>query len=505
MAKILVVDDEEHIRLLLKETLTALGFDAITAEGGYRLLERIEKENPDLVTLDIKMPEHDGLDLLQDIRNEFVDLPVIILSAYDSFKEDMRSIPADFYLVKSFDLNDLIVRIKMSLEASGTCSNDIQKIESCAFRIFENFTKNYLNSMEKDPSPQSQDQILATIKQSGNLLEGAYLNEWLACCSNQDVQALFLNIINDFSRDLMRARKLIKQEILKSDYSVEITEIPQLYNKLGPWSVLSHKRFRKEFQKVVKELDIESSWLYDRLKKVVEQIKNRDYSKFPYEDLKRVLLMKSSLELVNSDNDILNIIFADIRHDIKRVQRLIHIKADHLKEEIEHLESIYKRLYSISFFKLQFDFEKVDVNNIIENIIHFLGLYDTEFFKVVKEIQDLELFTDSNLLEIALKQVVQNATEAIDSRGQIIFTVKPDEVGRKIKFLIEDSGKGIREDLLEDIFKPSFTYDKEGHSGMGLSLAQHAIKCLGGSIKIESKVGEGTRVQIIIPTGVSHE
>jgi DNA-binding response OmpR family regulator len=117
MAKILVVDDEEHIRLLYSEELREEGYDVSTAEGGYRLLERIEKERPDLVVLDIKMVDYDGLDLLQDIRNKFYDLPVILSTAYDTFKEDMKSIAADFYVVKSFDLSELKKKIRMALEA----------------------------------------------------------------------------------------------------------------------------------------------------------------------------------------------------------------------------------------------------------------------------------------------------------------------------------------------------------------------------------------------------
>ncbi len=116
MAKILVVDDEEHIRLLYSEELNEAGYEVITADSGLRLMERIEEEKPDLVVLDIKMVDYNGLDLLQDIRNRFYDLPVILSTAYDTFKEDMKSIAADFYVVKSFDLTELKKKIAMALE-----------------------------------------------------------------------------------------------------------------------------------------------------------------------------------------------------------------------------------------------------------------------------------------------------------------------------------------------------------------------------------------------------
>ena len=116
MAKILVVDDEEHIRLLYSEELSEAGYEVITAADGHKLIERIETEKPDLVVLDIKMVDYNGLDLLQEIRNKFYDMPVILCTAYDTFKEDIKSIAADFYVIKSFDLTELKKKIGTALE-----------------------------------------------------------------------------------------------------------------------------------------------------------------------------------------------------------------------------------------------------------------------------------------------------------------------------------------------------------------------------------------------------
>ena len=119
MAKILIVDDEEHIRYLYSEELSEAGYEVITADSGLNLLEKIAEENPDLVVLDIKMVDYNGLDLLQDIRNKFYELPVVLCTAYDTFKEDMKSIAADFYVIKSFDLTELKKKILMALEATA--------------------------------------------------------------------------------------------------------------------------------------------------------------------------------------------------------------------------------------------------------------------------------------------------------------------------------------------------------------------------------------------------
>lgn len=119
MSKILIVDDEEHIRYLYSEELSDTGYEVITASSGHMLMEKIEAEKPDLVVLDIKMVDYNGLDLLQDIRNRFYDLPVVLCTAYDTFKEDMKSIAADFYVIKSFDLTDLKNKIAIALESGA--------------------------------------------------------------------------------------------------------------------------------------------------------------------------------------------------------------------------------------------------------------------------------------------------------------------------------------------------------------------------------------------------
>jgi DNA-binding response OmpR family regulator len=110
--KVLVVDDEKNIRLLLVEELTDEGYDVVTAENGAVALEMIQAEKPDLVTLDIKMPGEDGLSLLRKIREIEYDLPVIICSAYSVYKSDFSAVAADHYVTKSSDFEELKNKIK---------------------------------------------------------------------------------------------------------------------------------------------------------------------------------------------------------------------------------------------------------------------------------------------------------------------------------------------------------------------------------------------------------
>ncbi len=118
MAKILIVDDEKHIRLLYSEELKEEGYDVALAADGKDILERIEREKPDVIILDIKMVSSNGLDVLQEVRNKYYNLPVILCSAYGSYKVDVKSIAADAYVVKSSDLTELKTKIAQALETS---------------------------------------------------------------------------------------------------------------------------------------------------------------------------------------------------------------------------------------------------------------------------------------------------------------------------------------------------------------------------------------------------
>jgi len=116
MPKIMIVDDEASIRLLYREEFEDEDYEVVEAENGEGLMARVENEKPDIIVLDIKMANYDGLDLLQDIRQRFHDLPIIISSAYGAYKGDYKTLAADYYVVKSSDLSELKQKVRKALE-----------------------------------------------------------------------------------------------------------------------------------------------------------------------------------------------------------------------------------------------------------------------------------------------------------------------------------------------------------------------------------------------------
>ena len=116
--KILVVDDDPELVKLVKMRLAAHGFDVVGAHDGVEGIEKAELERPDLILLDIKMPEVDGHTALRNLkhRTSTRDIPVIILTAYDKLKDLFELEGAKDYIVKPFEDQDLLLRITRALK-----------------------------------------------------------------------------------------------------------------------------------------------------------------------------------------------------------------------------------------------------------------------------------------------------------------------------------------------------------------------------------------------------
>jgi len=113
--KILIVDDDQNILRLYKEELEEDGYVIVTASNGQEAMEQFEREVPDLVTLDILLPDVDGIKLLRQMKEKRPRLPVIMSTAYD-YRDDFAVWASEAYIVKSADLTELKATIKKLAE-----------------------------------------------------------------------------------------------------------------------------------------------------------------------------------------------------------------------------------------------------------------------------------------------------------------------------------------------------------------------------------------------------
>ncbi len=117
MPKILIVEDEENLRELYAEDLEESGYSVEKAMNGKEAMDLVRKGGFDLVIMDIRMPEMDGIETLGKIITMEKKLPVIIYTAYSNYKSNFMTWTADAYLTKSSNLDELKNKIKELLAA----------------------------------------------------------------------------------------------------------------------------------------------------------------------------------------------------------------------------------------------------------------------------------------------------------------------------------------------------------------------------------------------------
>ena len=120
LARILVAEDETSLNDLLQDALRMNGYETISAKHGMEAVRLIREEKPDLVILDINMPQLDGFGVIEKLRNENNNIPIIVLTARD--QKDDKSIGfglgADDFVTKPFGLEELLMRVAAVLRRS---------------------------------------------------------------------------------------------------------------------------------------------------------------------------------------------------------------------------------------------------------------------------------------------------------------------------------------------------------------------------------------------------
>lgn len=112
--KILVADDEQAVRESLRRSLSFDGYDVVLAEDGAQAVKLIEAEQPELVILDVMMPQMDGLEACRTLRSSGDDRPILLLTARDGVSDRVAGLDAgaDDYLPKPFALEELLARVR---------------------------------------------------------------------------------------------------------------------------------------------------------------------------------------------------------------------------------------------------------------------------------------------------------------------------------------------------------------------------------------------------------
>jgi len=124
--RLLLVDDEDNLRSMLEAALSHLGFDVHPVATGRAALEAMPTVRPDLVLLDVMLPDLDGFEVCRRLRSEGSKAPVLFLTARDATEDKVRGLTlgGDDYLVKPFSIEELVARVQAVLRRSGLSQTD---------------------------------------------------------------------------------------------------------------------------------------------------------------------------------------------------------------------------------------------------------------------------------------------------------------------------------------------------------------------------------------------
>jgi CheY-like chemotaxis protein len=125
MATILVVDDQPCVLELVSEELTSEGYRVTMASDAESVLDDLKLSPPDLVILDLYLDGPDGIVVLDRIKRQYPRLPVVVFTAYDSFREDPRLSQADGYVIKSTIFDELKETITVLLDQNAKPAPEI--------------------------------------------------------------------------------------------------------------------------------------------------------------------------------------------------------------------------------------------------------------------------------------------------------------------------------------------------------------------------------------------
>ena len=169
--RILVVDDEQEITLVLRSGLTKHGFDVRVAGEGQAALELFQAWTPELVITDLSMPNMNGLKLCRRLR-EISDVPIIILSVRgdEATKVEALDAGADDYLTKPFGMGELLARVRATLRRSPQASSEGTVIEEGDFRVDFETRAVQVAGKEIRLSPKEFDLLVFLIRNSGKVL-----------------------------------------------------------------------------------------------------------------------------------------------------------------------------------------------------------------------------------------------------------------------------------------------------------------------------------------------
>ncbi len=495
MTKILLVDDEESIRNMMRMTLELDGFHVLMAEDGPTALDVFKRESPEIVLLDVRMPGMDGVEVLSRIKEMNRDAEVIIISGHgdmDMAVECLRKEASNF-LTKPVGEELLSLSLKRSLEKLALKKKVKQYTRNLETLVREANVELERAYQFRENIIENSPDAMVCIRKGGEIIIFNSAAEKLLSYNKQDVIGK-MNIARIYPTGI--AKKIMK-DLKSGDFG-------------GPGTLQKREVLVVDSDGNEIPVYISAAILYE------DGVEAGSVGIFT--DLREKIKLEKQL-LRSEKLSSLGKLSAGIAHEINQpltgVLTFAHLLLKKFKDDEKtrkDLEIIVREttrirgiVQGILDFAREMPMQKKSrrIEEVLEQTLEII-VHQQRFFgiKMVKDYSPdaPEVVVDSNLMEQVFMNIILNALDAMHGSGTLTVRTRLDNEWVEIDF--EDTGSGMPEAILDKIFDPFFTTkdSTEGMGmGLGLAISYGIVKNHNGDILVAGKEGVGTKFTIRLP------
>ena len=493
MASILLIDDEEIIRRRLGKLLTMDGYEVFLADDGQKGLDIFEKEYPQIVLVDIKMPGMDGIEVLSAVKKISPQTEVIVITGHGGMETSIEALRKDAfdYITKPINYDELEISIKRALEKQRMLIENRQMLRELQI---------------------SKDSFHSIVENDSNGIVVTYKNGTI-CFVNPAARKLF-NREND---ELVG--ELFGIPITVSDTAMEVN-IVRKGDTMGVG----------DMQAIETNWEGESAYLI-----LIRDITDRKM----YEEslIKTASLIKTTAELKKLDemkSEFIAVASHELRTPLTSIKNAVDIilkgKAGAITDgqgkflfmaqrNINRLATLINDMLNISKIesgKMNYEYAQINIRDITGNVINTLQpLANKKSIALNRHISpDLPvIFGDVDKIEQVLINLAGNAIKFTPEQGAVTIDVHqdeavsdmPEEAMGYVEISVADTGIGIPAEHQKHLFekfyqaKHSLERQEEGGTGLGLAICKGIIDGHKGKIWYESTEGKGSTFHFSLP------
>ena len=497
MKKILVIDDEKPIQSLLKKYFSREGFEVQTEDNGFNGIERLKQESFDAIICDVKLPDLDGVDVLNEIRKINADVEVIMATGMGSFEVALKSIHAGAFdfIGKPFNLDEMLLIVKKAIR-SYESKKMIQLLNDGLKDAYIELEK-AKESLEMNVRQRTKELVLSE-KKYRSIINDAFdpiitLNDRMEITSwNKGAEyalgyreADLLGKSLDFL--IAEGHSGLKNEFIKNGF---------IRNYISQWKKGSGETIYVNITASLIEGGEISVIVRDITReKMVDQMKTDFVSNVSHELRTPLTSIKGAVELIlggtegvvsEGQNELLTI----VRKNTLRLIKMINDLLDLSKIEAGKIEMEMRR----GSLLVPLDETIKEMQILAENKKIALRL------EVAGTLPDAMF--DRDRIKQVLINLTSNALKFTPENGFI--TVLAKEEGGEIVVAVTDSGMGISKENFQKLFGRFQQVDSsstraQGGTGLGLAISKSIIEAHKGRIWVDSEYGKGSTFSFALP------